>query len=147
MDAELASRKLTNEISRLDDLSSLLEEAVEKLQVPPRCLYEVTLALEEIFTNIVKYAYDDDAGHLIHVIIGQKGKDALVIRFEDDGQPFDPTQARDPDLDLPVEERPVGKLGVFIVKKIMDSMAYERVEGKNILTLIKTLRPDACVIG
>ena len=143
----MESRTLANDMSELSGLAELISEGAAKMGAPERCVFELTLALEEVFTNIVKYAYEDAAPHRIRVELGPTDPDTLLIRFEDDGRPFDPTRAADPDLSLPVEERPVGKLGIFLVKKIMDSVTYERVEGKNILTLLKKVRPEACIIG
>ncbi|MEW5735665.1 MAG: ATP-binding protein [Thermodesulfobacteriota bacterium] len=143
----LVARTFPNDLSQLAGLTELVSEAADIMDVHQRCLFELTLAVEEIFTNIVKYAFDDKAPHTIRVSMEKVGERVLVTRFEDDGKPFDPTRAAEPDLNLPVELRPVGKLGIFLVKKIMDSMTYERVEGKNVITLTKTMRPDACVLG
>jgi anti-sigma regulatory factor (Ser/Thr protein kinase) len=97
----------------------------------------LNLAIEEAATNVVLYAYQEGTG-LIDI-------DALVtphyLQFviTDNGVPFDPTQQEDADITLSAEERPIGGLGIFLVRQIMDSVKYERVDNKNVLTLRKSL--------
>ena len=98
----------------------------------------VNLVLDELVANIIENGYDDTAEHQIHVTLGLEGRE-LTILVEDDGRPFDPTAAPPPDLDLPLEDRPVGGLGIHIVRTVMDSVQYERRGDRNMLTMHKTL--------
>lgn len=102
----------------------------ERCAMPPHIAFAVDMALEELLTNIIKYGYDDAAAHTIQVTI-RLDEHALFLQIEDDGHPFDPTAAPEPDLSLPVEERPIGGLGLALVRKNFASFAYERIGGRN----------------
>ncbi len=98
------------------------------------------MALEELLTNIVYYAYPPDAPGVIAVEIDPGDRD-LVMRVRDRGAPFDMTQKPEPDLSLGVDDRPVGGLGVFLVRKVMEEVRYERLGDENVLHL--HFRPKA----
>ena len=98
----------------------------------------INLVLDEVITNIIDYGYDDRADHEIHVTMAVEG-DRLTIEVEDDARPFDPLQAPAPDLDLPLEERPVGGLGIHIVRSLMDTVEHHRRNDRNVLTMQKTM--------
>ncbi|UCG13384.1 MAG: ATP-binding protein [Deltaproteobacteria bacterium] len=132
------SLKLRNRLSELNILSQTLERFGETLALPQKTLFELNLALEELVTNIISYGYRDDADHWIQIAISHENA-ILTIRLEDDGIPFDPVEAEPPDCNCPVEERTIGNLGIYLTKKVMDDMVYERHENKNILTLRKNL--------
>jgi anti-sigma regulatory factor (Ser/Thr protein kinase) len=102
----------------------------------------VNLVLDELVSNIIKYGYDDADEHRIHVTVEVDG-DLLTISLADDGKPFNPLDVPPPDLDLPIEDRPVGGLGVFIVQSLADTLEYRRDQGRNLLTLKKRLSADA----
>ena len=104
----------------------------------PQALYHAQLAVEEIGTNIIKYGYDDGLEHRINVDVAVDG-DHVTIRIEDDGKPFNPLDAPHPKLDLPIEQRPIGGLGVFIVKSVADSVDYRRDGGRNVVTVRKKI--------
>ena len=99
----------------------------------------LNLALEEAATNVVLYAYEGQEG--IVDIDAIYNTDYIKFVITDTGIPFDPTQKEDADTTLSAEERPIGGLGIFLVRQIMDSVIYERTDGKNVLTLIKKLEP------
>ncbi len=96
----------------------------------------VLIAVEEIFVNIVSYAYPDSEGTICVIFDASNG---LTIQFEDSGIPFNPLEADDPDPSLSLEERSEGGYGIYLVKKFMDSVSYTNKDGKNILTLKKML--------
>jgi anti-sigma regulatory factor (Ser/Thr protein kinase) len=100
---------------------------------------DVSLLLDEFVSNVIKYGYDDAGEHEIQVVVTIDGR-SLTIRIEDDGRAFNPLEAKAPDLTLPIEERPIGGLGILIAKTPADSIDYERTDGRNILTLRKTIR-------
>ena len=103
---------------------------------PPRVQNQIAIAVDELFSNIAHYAYVQDAGT---VIVRVKAGDAVTIEFEDSGRPYDPLSNDDPDLSLDVDAREVGGLGIFMVKNMMDSVAYRREGNKNILTIQKSV--------
>ena len=95
---------------------------------------EFCIAVEEIFINIVNYAYEKSDGYvLISVII----KDTISIRFEDSGCPYNPLEQSEPDLNKPINERQIGGLGIHIAKNLIDNMEYLRINDKNILKISK----------
>lgn len=115
------------------------EAWLEQHGAGPEAAYLALLAIEEMVTNCIKYAYDDEAEHTVRFILSIDGE-VLVITVIDDGRPFDPLAVPAPDLDLPLEERGVGGLGLFLLRKMSDAMTYERRDGTNRLTLTKRLK-------
>ena len=117
------------------DLARVLDEVDEHLAPLPvsaKRKYAVRLALDELLSNVIRYAYDDDARHRIDLKLETGVPFALTI--EDDGKPFDPlADAPPPVLDGPVEDRPIGGLGLHILKKMGLRLAYRREAGRNVL--------------
>ena len=132
------SLELKNSLSELSTLGSSIEQFGEALGLSSKMLFEISLSIEELFSNIVSYGYTDDAVHWIKLIISHEDE-MLVIRLEDDGIPFDPLKAEEPDCECPIEERKIGSLGIHLTKKFMDDMVYERKGNKNILTVKKKI--------
>lgn len=130
--------RLANRIDELETIRQGLEVLVSDWEIPPYMEIPLNLALEEAFTNIVNYAFDDNNIHEI-IIQFRKAKGILEVTLTDDGQPFDPTARTDPDTGLGAEERPIGGLGIFLIKKIMDRVEYRRNDNKNQLILTKHL--------
>lgn len=98
---------------------------------------KILLAAEEILVNVIRYAYPGGAGDLTIACTFTGGNNELSIDIADSGIEFNPLLAAPPDTSLPVEERPIGGLGIFIVRKIMDEVRYRRENGRNVLTMIK----------
>ena len=98
---------------------------------------EICIAAEEIFMNIVNYAYGHESGEVKISVSVYSGK--TVIKFEDTGKPYNPLEQPDPDLNKSIKERQIGGLGIFMVKKIMDSIEYSRDDGRNILIIGKKI--------
>jgi serine/threonine-protein kinase RsbW len=132
--------ELENDVAELDRLAEMLEEFGERIGLAPRCLFEMNLAIDELFTNIVSYGFTDDREHRIRVVLDSDGKQ-ITVTIEDDGAPFNPLKARKPDLDVPLEETPVGGLGIHLCKNMMDNLSYNRSANKNVVTLRKRLNP------
>lgn len=101
--------------------------------------FKVRLALEEVLENVVSYAYADGQGYLDAETILDREHEVLRIVIRDSGIPFNPLLKADPDLSLPLEERPVGGLGIFLCKQLMDGVSYCHEDGCNVLTLVKKL--------
>jgi len=137
--ADSVSLELRNSLSELDTLCRNLQQFGQSLGLSNKALFQICLAVEEIVSNIISYGYTDDAVHWIKIAISHN-QGTLIIRLEDDGIPFDPLLAEEPDCECPVEERKVGNLGIHLCKKVMDEMIYERCGNKNVLTLKKDVR-------
>lgn len=100
----------------------------------------IELAVDEVFTNVASYAYPDgEPGDVVITASMTEDMDEMIITFKDWGIPFNPLDREDPDLDVPIEERRVGGLGIYMVKQYMDKVSYEYVDGTNNLTLQKGL--------
>lgn len=117
-----------------------LEDALRAAGLPDEPVLELRLVAEELLVNVADYGHDDRAEHWVRVELEREG-DEVRLRFEDDGRPFDPLAAPAPDLEGPVEERPVGGLGVHLVRSLVDRAEYARVEGHNVLTVHRHLGP------
>ena len=96
--------------------------------------FDVTLAVDELVTNAIGYGFDDDGEHRIDIALCLDGE-ILAVEIVDDGKAFDPLQAPEPDLSAPAEERARGVLGIYLVRKTMDTVAYRREKGRNVVTL------------
>jgi sigma-B regulation protein RsbU (phosphoserine phosphatase) len=120
-------------------LLSQMEEVLEKWAVPSKAARQIEVAFEELFVNVVHYAYlEAEAPGKIWVSFGQSGG-FFVFEIQDEGIAFDPTAKPDPDTTLPASERPIGGLGIFMVKKSMDEFSYSRREGKNCVRIKKRI--------
>ncbi len=117
-----------------------LEDALRAAGLPDETVLDLVLAAEEVLTNVAKYAHDDGAEHWVRVTLGREGDD-LTLRFADDGRPFDPLAAPPPDLSSPLEERPIGGVGVHLVRSLVDRVEYAHVGGENVLTLRRGVGP------
>jgi len=133
---ETVSITLKNKINEIVLLDSFLEKLSEKWEAVAKHTFNINLALEEAVTNVINYAYEDNNEHLIKLDFSLENRE-LKITITDDGIEFNPLLKEDPNTELSLEERKIGGLGIFFVKKIMDNIDYERINNKNILTLIK----------
>ena len=100
---------------------------------------QINIAIDELYSNIANYAYGEKNGEVTVVIENDSTPCAVSISFQDEGKPFNPLESGDPDVTLSARERKIGGLGIFMVKKSMDDVRYEYKDGKNILTIRKTL--------
>ena len=129
------SLKIENDPAELERLSAAVEEIGRREGWPSDLVSRVNLVLEELALNIITHGYDDGR-HEIELSLTSE-PDAVTIRIEDAGQPFDPlSDAPEPDVDAPIEDRAVGGLGIHLVRAMMDEIRYERDRGKNRLTLV-----------
>jgi len=127
---------ITNNVDQLPVLAGKIEELSNKWEFPAELTMSLNLVMEEAVSNVIFYAFKDNEKHEIFISFSLE-ENILTIEIKDDGTPFDPTLRQKPDLTLPAEERPIGGLGIFLIKKIMDSVSYKRHNNNNILTLIK----------
>jgi serine/threonine-protein kinase RsbW len=102
----------------------------------PGAEYLALLAVEELVTNCIKYAYDDSHEHRIRIAI-HLSEVEMVVTIEDDGHPFDPRSLPEPDTGLPLEDRPIGGLGIHLLRNLFDTLDYSRLEGHNRVVLRK----------
>jgi len=132
------SLTLQNEMDQLSQLAPFVWAFAEEAQLDEQPAMQLDLALDEAVTNVVLYAYPKGTEGEVTVAAKREG-DTLEVVLTDSGTPFDPTAQEDPDLTLSADERPIGGLGIFLVRQMMDTVLYERKDGKNILTLRKNL--------
>jgi len=135
---KIKNLQLVNEISQLSVITEFVENLVDEWELSPGLAMSLNLVLEEAFTNVVFYAYADEKQHLIDLNFEKSGEQLKII-LTDDGSEYDPTQKGDPDFDVPIEKRNVGGLGIFLIKKIMDTVEYQRKEDRNYLILTKNI--------
>ena len=139
MGAKTAMREMTIEakVENLDKVLAFVDEYLEQLDCPLRTQMKLDVAVEELYVNIACYAYTPDTGDATIRIQADQEPHVVEITLIDSGIPYDPLAKPDPDVTLSAEERQIGGLGIFMVKKSMDDMQYERRDGKNILTIKK----------
>ena len=126
-------------IPNIQTVITWIDGKLEELGCPMKAQMQIFVAAEEIFVNVAHYAYGPENGDVTVSIEIDGQPRAAAITFTDRGKPYDPLARPDPDVTLGLEERGVGGLGVFMVKKTMDGMAYRREGGKNILTIRKII--------
>jgi len=129
---------LTNKISEMKRLKGFIAKFGEENHFSRETIFDIILALEEIFTNIVHYGFTDTNPHEIVIQIKREAGFCL-IRVEDDGKSFNPLKTPEPDLTKSLEEREGGGLGIYLNRKLMDHLDYERNSGKNILLMKKAV--------
>ena len=133
------SRTFPSTKDTLPDVLGFVEETLESCECSMKNQTAICVAIEEVFVNVASYAYGEGSGDVTLDIGFEEASRDVTFRLIDGGIPFDPLQKPDPDITLSVEERQVGGLGIFIVKKTMDTVHYCYEDGKNILTMIKKI--------
>ena len=129
---------LQNEVAEISKLAIFIEELGEEFGLSPELVFNLNLVLEEAVSNVILYAYPKEEHQTIS-LIARKKDNQLIFVLTDSGKEFDPTQAPDADITLSAEDRPIGGLGIFLIRQIMNTVEYQRIEGKNFLTLVKLL--------
>ncbi len=129
---------IDNQLDELSRVVEFLEELGEEWGLAMTLVFSLNLVLEEALTNVILYGFDNDDKHAIEINFKKVDRE-LSITIIDDGRAYDPTLKADPDITLSVDERPIGGLGIFLIKKIMDSVEYQRKENKNFLMLKKNI--------
>lgn len=123
----------------LEQVLNFVESGLEELNCPMKIQTQIDIAVEEIYVNIAHYAYQSGTGQATICIEAEKDSGIVAIRFIDSGIPFNPLERKDPDVTLPAEERNIGGLGIYMVKKSMDDVSYEYKDGHNIFTIKKKI--------
>ena len=113
---------------------AFLEEQMDKLNIDMKKQMQISIAVEELFVNIVHYSYSESGGE-VELQIDENAQ--LIIALIDSGAPFNPLERKDPDINAPIEEREIGGLGIYMAKQNADKIEYEYKDGKNIVTIYK----------
>ena len=131
---ESVSLKIAPELDQLERITAAVEDFAERDDWPPDLTFKVNLVLDELSVNVVNYG--GEASEIEVSLVSDS--DRVRVEISDDGQPFDPlTDAAEPDLDAPLEERAIGGLGIYLVREMMDELYYSRENGKNRLAMVK----------
>ena len=127
-------------IENIEAVTDFVNEQLEALDCPMKAQMQIDIAIDELFSNIAHYAYNPEIGQATVRVEVVEDPLSVVITFIDNGVSYDPLAKADPDTTLSAEERDIGGLGIYMVKKSMDEIAYEYKDGQNILKIKKNLR-------
>ena len=129
---------LANELSEISGLNGFIEDIGNEFSLAPDMIFNLTLVLEEAVVNVINYAYPKEDHESIY--LSAKMQDgSIIFVLSDSGKEFDPTMAPEADVTVSAEDRQIGGLGIFLIRQIMNEVRYERIDGKNVLTLEKKL--------
>lgn len=131
-----ATTTLGNDLAELPAALDWLEATLQAAGVGEAVVGELRLVAEEGLSNVIRYAYADQARHSIEVAVEIDGGEVRLV-LRDDGRPFDPLAAPAPDLDAPFEQRSAGGLGIHLLRSLVDRADYRREEGANVLRLVR----------
>lgn len=126
-------------LENVEAVTDFLNTELEAAECSIKAQTQIDVAVDEIFSNISKFAYGEQTGPVTVTIGIEKDPKTAYISFIDGGTPYDPLSAEDPDTTLSADERQIGGLGIFLVKKTMDDVKYEYRDGHNVLTIVKTI--------
>jgi len=130
---------IPNRMEEIQTIAAALEEFCEQQDFPPEALFQTQLSLEEIFTNVVSYAHDDDQEHEVEIIFSREGE-TITVEILDDGSPFNPLEeAPELDVESSLEDRGIGGAGIRLAKQLMTELCYQRNGARNHLTMIKKI--------
>ena len=136
--AEIQTISIRSDLHEIRWVGQMIESFGVSHDLPLSLVMTFTLAADELLTNVISYGYDDEQEHDIHLQI-KCDASALVLRLEDDGRAYNPFSAPTPDLTAALMNRPVGGLGIHLVRQLMDQVEYSREANKNIISLTKQL--------
>ena len=127
-------------VENIEVVTDFVNEQLEELDCPMKVQMQIDIAIDELFGNIAHYAYNPEVGDATVRVEVTEDPLAVVITFIDSGVPYDPLAKEDPDTTLSAEDRQIGGLGIYMVKKSMDDITYEYKDGQNILAIRKSLK-------
>lgn len=133
------SIEIVNKIEEIERVAFFVEELGEELSLSPALVMSINLALEEAIANVILYAYPTGESTNRITLSAAYADGILTFELTDKGVAFDPTKAPEADVSLAIEERPIGGLGIFLVRKIMDEVTYQRIGNENQLKMIKNI--------
>lgn len=126
-------------VENIEIVTDFVNEQLEAFDCPMKVQIQIDIAIDELFGNIAQYAYNPEIGQATVRVEVIEEPLSVVITFIDNGVPYDPLSKTDPDTTLSAEERDIGGLGIYVVKKSMDEITYEYKDGHNILKIKKNL--------
>ena len=129
---------IENDISEISKLAVFIDELGEEMNLTPELIFNLNLVLEEAVSNVILYAYGKEEQKEIS-LVAYLSDNNLVFVLTDSGMEFDPTKVPDADVTLSAEEREIGGLGIYLIRQIMNTVEYQRIDGKNVLTMRKEL--------
>ncbi len=129
---------IVNQLAQLDELAMAIEGISEEWELPMSLSMNLNLVLEELVTNIIFYGYEDTSEHQIDIRL-EKNDHLIMMQIEDDAKEFNPLLMAEPNIENSIEDRKIGGLGIFFVRKIMEEVTYKRDGNKNILTMTKSI--------
>ena len=136
----MVEREFNAKVDELPDVIGFIESELEKYEFSLKIITQFNLVVEELFVNVASYAYKDNENGKCKIMIEyDKNKQKVKLFLEDNGIRFNPLEKEDPNTDLPLEERPIGGLGILLVKNNMDNIEYKYEDNKNILILSKNV--------
>ena len=124
-------------VENIETVTDFVNEQLEALDCPMKAQMQIDIAIDELFSNIARYAYAPHTGDATVHVESSNDPFAVIITFIDNGVPYNPLEKEDPDTSLSAEERDIGGLGIYMVKKSMDDITYEYKDGQNILKIKK----------
>ena len=126
-------------VENIEAVTEFVDAQLEALDCPMKAQMQINIAIDELFSNIARYAYNPEVGAATVRVEVLEDPLAVSVTFIDQGKPYDPLAKADPDVTLSAEERDIGGLGIYMVKKSMDGIAYEYKDGQNILKVTKNI--------
>ena len=126
-------------VDNIETVTDFVNEQLEAIDCPMKAQVQIDVAIDELFGNIAHYAYNPEVGPATVRVEVEENPMAVKISFIDNGVPYDPLAKDDPDITLSAEERKIGGLGIYMVKKTMDQISYEYKDGQNILKIKKNI--------
>ena len=130
---------ITATVENIGTVTDFVNEQLEALDCPMKAQMQIDIAIDELFGNIAHYAYHPEVGNATVRVEVTEEPLAVIVTFIDRGVPYDPLKVAEPDITLSAEDRQLGGLGIYMVKKSMDEISYEYKDGKNILSIKKKL--------
>ena len=126
-------------VENIEVVTDFVNQQLELLECPMKAQMQIDIAIDELFSNIAHYSYNPEIGQATVRVEVMENPLAVYITFIDNGVPYDPLSKENPDLTLSAEERQIGGLGIYLVKKSMDEITYEYKDGQNILSIKKCI--------
>ena len=130
--------RITNQRDQIDTVRKFFDDYSKDNKLTEKTVHDIQMALDEVLTNIVNYGYEDTDEHQIDIHFGVND-DAVKVEIVDDSKPYNILEKDNPDISLSMEDKPIGGLGIFLIKKLMSNVDYYTEEGKNHLVMIKEL--------
>lgn len=135
----MKERTFSATAANIEAVTDFVNQQLEAVDCPTKAQLQIDIAIDEIFSNITHYAYPSGGGDATVGVFVCENPRSVTVTFTDSGVPYNPLEKEDPDITLSAEEREIGGLGIYMVKKSMDDVTYEHKHGKNILSIKKNL--------